>query len=322
VGELTHEAARNSDTPPRQDDEVSKDRRITRLARGQHGLVSKSQMIDAGISEGSIRSRLRTGRLEVMLPGVHRVGGVPSSDLQPYMAATLVERRVFVSGRSAAFVWGVPGTSAGPVEVTADRGARIRVKGVQCRETTSRWDVTRRFGIPVSGPRRVLVEVAADRQLLERAYDYFVDARKTSPAAVALLIDEQMGRGYPGTVEMRRLIERRTIDGQPTDSELETAFHLLLRQAGIDGFVLHQRLKLVGRSIIPDFVHNGSKVIVELDGYEFHRSRTSFEQDRARDARAAASGWLVLRFTWRQVTFEPATVIDMLRRVLARRHAS
>jgi len=41
------------------------------------------------------------------------------------------------------------------------------------------------------------------------------------------------------------------------------------------------------------------------------------ETDRRRDVEAALRGWRVLRFTWRQVRYEPEYVIDAITRALA-----
>jgi Protein of unknown function (DUF559) len=42
------------------------------------------------------------------------------------------------------------------------------------------------------------------------------------------------------------------------------------------------------------------RLIVELDGYDVHTTRRSFEDDRARDRALTADGWRVVRITWRQ----------------------
>jgi very-short-patch-repair endonuclease len=46
----------------------------------------------------------------------------------------------------------------------------------------------------------------------------------------------------------------------------------------------------------------GDRLVIELDGWEFHKSREDFERDRRRDAQLAALGYRVLRFSYRQVT--------------------
>lgn len=58
------------------------------------------------------------------------------------------------------------------------------------------------------------------------------------------------------------------------------------------------------------------ELIVELDGYEFHRTRAAFERDRAKDAVLQAKGHRVVRLTQRRLTNEPAATAGLLRRLL------
>lgn len=67
----------------------------------------------------------------------------------------------------------------------------------------------------------------------------------------------------------------------------------------------------------PDFKWRSNQVIVETDGYEFHRGREAFENDIFRANRLRAEGWTVLRFTWRMVTEKPEEVAAMIRQTLA-----
>jgi very-short-patch-repair endonuclease len=50
------------------------------------------------------------------------------------------------------------------------------------------------------------------------------------------------------------------------------------------------------------------RLIVEVDGYAYHRSPQAFEDDRERDVRLQVAGWRVLRFTWTQITRRGAWV--------------
>jgi very-short-patch-repair endonuclease len=61
---------------------------------------------------------------------------------------------------------------------------------------------------------------------------------------------------------------------------------------------------------------------VETDGWAAHGHRAAFERDRARDAELAAGGYVVLRFTWRQVRDEPLLVATRVAQTLARRESS
>jgi very-short-patch-repair endonuclease len=67
---------------------------------------------------------------------------------------------------------------------------------------------------------------------------------------------------------------------------------------------------------VVDFLWARSRLIVEVDGYEHHRGRESFEADRARDAELAVGGYRVLRFTYRQVTEEQPRVARSVRQLL------
>jgi len=71
-----------------------------------------------------------------------------------------------------------------------------------------------------------------------------------------------------------------------------------------------------------DFLWTSERVVVEVDGFAFHKSRRPFENDRRRDARLAAFGFRVLRVTWRQLTNEPHVVLVRLAQVLAHARTS
>ncbi len=72
-------------------------------------------------------------------------------------------------------------------------------------------------------------------------------------------------------------------------------------------------------SFIADFLWPESRLIVELDGYRAHGTRSAFEADRSRDVELKLRGFEVLRFTWRQLTSEPAHVASTVRKLLRAR---
>ncbi len=59
-----------------------------------------------------------------------------------------------------------------------------------------------------------------------------------------------------------------------------------------------------------------SKVVVEIDSYEFHRTRAAFETDRIRDAALQREGLRVLRVTDRRLKDDPVGIAEDLRKVL------
>lgn len=84
-------------------------------------------------------------------------------------------------------------------------------------------------------------------------------------------------------------------------------------------------LDLVERGVVPpaelnvdvlgheaDLVWRLQGVVVELDGYEFHRGREAFEADAMRNNRMRAEGWSVLRITWRMLNGSPREVAGLI----------
>lgn len=70
-----------------------------------------------------------------------------------------------------------------------------------------------------------------------------------------------------------------------------------------------------------DFLWREHRLAVETDGWETHRTRSAFEQDRRRDADLRARGYVVVRFTYWQVTNDPQHVAGVLVQLFDRQHA-
>jgi very-short-patch-repair endonuclease len=69
---------------------------------------------------------------------------------------------------------------------------------------------------------------------------------------------------------------------------------------------------------VVDFLWRDRRLIVELDGWDSHRIRSAFEEDRRRDAHLKLLGFDVIRFTWRQVVHDGRAVAETVRTVLGR----
>jgi very-short-patch-repair endonuclease len=50
-----------------------------------------------------------------------------------------------------------------------------------------------------------------------------------------------------------------------------------------------------------DFLWPAERLAVEADSHRFHRTRSEFERDRAKDLDLRAAGYTVLRFSDRQI---------------------
>src|ERR671932_104568 len=103
---------------------------IAQFASRQHGVVTRAQLLGAGITVDEIRGRVRTGALLRVHRGVYRAGHRAPSVEADYLAAVLAcgdDARL--SGRAAAHLFGLLKGRAPAPEATAP--VKRRVTGVR-----------------------------------------------------------------------------------------------------------------------------------------------------------------------------------------------
>src|SRR3954462_7316665 len=91
---------------------------IGRLASGQHGLVTRAHLLDAGLTRNRIEHRLLLGALLPVHRGVYRVGHRAPSIEAYYLAGVLAcGDGARLSGRAAAHLLGLLKGPVPPPEV-------------------------------------------------------------------------------------------------------------------------------------------------------------------------------------------------------------
>jgi very-short-patch-repair endonuclease len=100
----------------------------------------------------------------------------------------------------------------------------------------------------------------------------------------------------------------------PTRSELEERFLRLCDDHGLPRPETNTRIE----GIEVDFVWRDRRLIVEVDGYAYHRSPSAFEADRERDVTLTVADWSVMRFTWAQITRRQRWLAGAIRARMAR----
>jgi len=140
--------------------------------------------------------------------------------------------------------------------------------------------------------------------------------------SVARTVDDLRGAVAPYLVRRaRRQAELAGVrlDGESdrTRSDLERDFLRFCRRHDIPTPEVNVQ---VGRYEV-DFLWREARLIVETDGYHYHRGETAFESDHARDLDLRRHGYAVHHYTGAQLRDEPAEVVaelgDALRRVPA-----
>jgi very-short-patch-repair endonuclease len=297
----------------------SPDGTIARLASRHFGVVSRKQLLGAGVDPDAIKRRLRSGLLTAVHRGVYVAGHTALAERALEMAAILAcGTGAVVSRHTAAYRWQLLPHPAEqrPVDITIagrhpGRRAGIRVHRVASLDRRDFWI---RDSIPITTPARTLLDLAAVGQPaeLDRAF---------AEAQVLRLVDvrgmeDQIARN-PGRTGVRAL--RALVDAgpAPTRNDAEQRLLRLIRDAGLPR---PQVNAYVGRYEV-DCLWSRHRLVVELDGWATHGHRRAFERDRDRDAALAAAGYTVLRITWRQLTRQPERVVARIAAALAARPA-
>jgi very-short-patch-repair endonuclease len=286
------------------------ERVLARIAQRQHGLVTRAQLAEAGLSRQQIRSRLQSGSLLRVHRGVYRVGHKAPSTEATYLAAVLAAGEGAVSsGLAAAYVHELVKGPPPPPEVTA--GNERRIEGVRvhrCRILDPRSCTIVR-GIPVTSVPRTLVDIAAnlsDNALARACHEAGVRYR-TTPAQVEAEL--ALRPNVPGARRLRRVIAG---DVHVTLSAIERRFVELMRA---ERRVLPVTNRPAGGRRV-DCRWPEQRLTVELDGYRFHNSRHSWEQDRRREREARARGDEFRRYTYGDVMEDPRFMLAELRVLL------
>jgi uncharacterized protein DUF559 len=205
--------------------------------------------------------------------------------------------------------------------VTAPAG-RAGAPGIRLHRTRSldAQDTSTHRDIPITTIAKTLLDVAASSPAshLEHALGQAMRNQLYDHAAILDVLERHERR--PGTAALRRATAD---DPAFTRSELERRFLALCRRAGLPRPLSNH--VLAARDHHPyevDFYFPAHNLVVEIDGWDTHRTRIAFERDRAKDAALVASGYIVLRFTKRQIAYEPQTVAARIRAGCSRASAS
>jgi very-short-patch-repair endonuclease len=290
------------------------------LAAKQKGVVSRVQLLAAGIAPGVIKRLIRRGFLHPVHRGVYAVGHTALPQFGREQAALLAcGEGAVLSGRSALYVWGLVKTAPREVEVTVPGRHCRKRKGIRLRlvDALPSQDVRTRHGLALTFPARALIDYAADASPDELG-DAVAEARSREliregelEAAVT------RARRLPGAAQMRAFLRE---EGGPaiTRSRAERRFRKLLQDAHLPQPKLNGRVA----GLCVDFLWEAEKVVLEVDGYRFHSHRRAFENDRKRDRILSDAGYHVIRVTWRHFTEETLALIAHIARMLDRRNRS
>ncbi|WP_066297213.1 endonuclease domain-containing protein [Arthrobacter luteolus] len=262
------------------------------FCRAHHGLLSRGAWEANGFSRSQLRAAERRGVLQHKLPGYY---GLPDCPEELLLAASLSSSLTCASSAEVKGWWLLEKPEH--AHVRADRS--IQHPGIclhRGRRTRGRL-------------------IASPVEIIRDAF------RCLPPLQALVLAESAVARNAVSLPTLQRTLGR-TRDwqaqgllagmGRPKASPLEVCarYHLLAAGLAVQEEVL---VPGVGRV---DFLVAG-RLIIEIDGFEFHSNRKQYRQDRARWNAATAQGYHTLRITAELVLGDPEGFIQLVRNALA-----
>jgi very-short-patch-repair endonuclease len=280
------------------------------LVRRQHGVVSRRQLRDLGATSKWIEHRLTRGRLHrTQFRGVYAVGRPQLTQEGKWMAAILAcGPDAYLSHLSAARLWRLlPKAPRDPIHVLLHAAVIRRSAGIQVHRTRAlaAADVTERQGIPVTTATRTLIDLATTLapNALEAAINEACILELTDPDSLRAELDRRKGqRGVPA---LRALLDKHTF--RLTETELERRFLRLVSRAGLP--LPETQVQLSGRV---DFHWPDLNLVVETDGWRFHRTPAQQATDNRRLHDHLRAGRTAVRFSHYEIRYERKRVEKLL----------
>jgi very-short-patch-repair endonuclease len=290
------------------------ERAIAEVAAKQRGVITRLQLLELGLTRTTVDNWVKHSRLHPVHRGVFLLGYPRRIAGARELAAVLAcGPGAALSHLSAAGLWRLLPGREGDVEVTVAGRNPGRKRGIRVHRVRDldRREIRKLGGIPITSPARTIFDLAAvvGQRELEQALAEAFARRLARRSELASLLARRPSR--PGTRALRGLLD----DGNPglTRSEAEERFLALIRRAELLAPETNVR---IDRHEV-DFLWREQRVIVEVDGFAFHSSRSAFERDRRRDVDLSALGFRVMRVTWRQIVGAPEALVARLAAALA-----
>jgi very-short-patch-repair endonuclease len=286
------------------------------VAGHQLELVSTAQLYATGLDKDRIATRRRRGTLHRRHRGVYLFGSPMMLPGARELAAVMAGgENTWVTHRAAAALLRLADPADDVVDVTTTRRFHgDRTMRVHVVDELDPADHHEHNGIPITAPARTILDFAsqATPYELERAIAEAYARRLVTEAELRAAIARAPRRA--GARTLRAELER---EGGPqwSHSEAERRMLQLIRAAGLPAPQMQRRIA----GWPADFLWPEERLIVEVDGFQFHGHRAAFERDRRRDQTHAKAGYQVIRFTFRQLDEEPLTVVATIALALGRR---
>ena len=266
------------------------------------------------MSARQVEGLLAIGAWLLIRPTIYAAAGAPATWEQAVLAAVLAGGEgVAASHGTAARLRQLKRVLDDGIEVVSPLGRHKRLDGVVGHRSGALFesDLTVYRSIPTTTVARTLVDVSG--RLSERHLGQAID--DALRRRLLQLEDLRRTAGRLGSAPGRSMqkvqaaLALRIPGYDPLDSTLEIR---ALRAFAASGLPLPREQFPIVLDGIPchlDLAYPEARLCIELDGFEWHRTRSAFDDDRRRDAALIKIGWIVIRLTASMTDEEMVAVV-------------
>lgn len=293
---------------------------IASLAADQKGIVTRDQLLRAGLSRSTIWRRTSSGTLIPNGDRTFRVPSTPDTHDGAILAACLDVDGV-ASHRTAGWLHGLVERPTA-IHVCVPRLHRSwppppARPGVVVHSSTDLpvSDITLVRGLPVFSVARTLMSLGAlvpgeiTQEELAELLALACERGQASERWLFWLLERRRIHGRTGTIAFEEALAAQVELG-PTESWLERETLRIIDEAGLPMPRVQRRVERRGRFVgRVDLRYDVAPVVVEVLGYAHHRSRADLERDTRRANALTLAGNTVLQFGYDQVVRDPHSVV-------------
>ncbi|MGN6501990.1 MAG: DUF559 domain-containing protein [Pseudolysinimonas sp.] len=267
----------------------------TAVMRRLGGIASRTSLLAAGCTDRQIRSAVASGRWQRVRPGWFTDGTAEPDVVRALRAGGWLS---CVSALAAQGVWTMPHSG---LHMAMRRGL-ARPRGTDLRIHWVDRPTPRPFPMDAPTPALQLAVGCLDQRAIVVALDSVLNRRHVPADAVGRVLAES-ARG-------RRL---SLLVDAASESGTETLARLALRRLRV---AVRTQVTIAGVGRVDLLI--GDRLVLEVDGREWHDRESTFESDRARDRALVALGYLVMRASYAQVMTQWPVVEQQLLTIVRR----
>lgn len=289
---------------------------MARIARRQHGVVTRRQLRERGFSARVIDRQVADGALHPVHRGVYLVGHRAAAALAHECAALLAcAPAALLSHRTAARLWSLPVRCTGAIDVTVVGRHRRSMPGiaVHCMSRLQSGELRRHRGLPLTSPALTVLDIVglgADDEAMKALNEARV-RRIVTNSALLVTLDAHPNRRGAAFLRAHLASEHGPF---ATESEAERTCLALMSRHDLMPDATRAR---IGPFRV-DFLYREQRLVVEVDGYRFHSTPERFVADRRRAAQLLAMGYRVMQLSWSDLVDRPDCSMRRLRQTLGR----